>query len=202
MRIAVIGAGRVGTTLGARWATTGHDIVYGVRDPDDPRRADLGTVATPANAMRHADAVLVSLPWDATEEVLGGIDVGDAIVIDATNPVVSGARQLERHPELAGAQLVAEWARSSRVVKAFNTTGSANMANPVYPGGTPVMLIAGDDSDAKQAVVSLANDIGFDAVDAGPLAAARDLEHLAMIWVRLAYVLGNGPNIVFSLLRR
>lgn len=202
MRIAVIGAGRVGTTLGSRLAATGHDIVYGVRDPGDPRHAELGTVATPANAVGHVDAVLVSLPWNATEEVLRSLDVGGAIVIDATNPLAAGARQLDRHPGLAGAQLVGEWARSSRVVKAFNTTGSANMADPIYPGGTPVMLVASDDPDAKELVASLANDIGFDAVDAGPLAAARDLEHLAMIWVRLAHVLGNGPDIAFSLLRR
>ena len=44
--------------------------------------------------------------------------------------------------------------------------------------------------------------IGIDGIDAGPLAAARDLEHVAGLWVRLAYSLGHGPGIAFSLLRR
>ncbi|MBI1350013.1 MAG: hypothetical protein GC156_02715 [Actinomycetales bacterium] len=91
---------------------------------------------------------------------------------------------------------------STRVVKAFNTTGSENMTDPDYSGQRPVMLVAGDDAAAKGLTMDLAEGIGFDAVDAGPLAAARDLEHLAMLWIRLAYSLGNGPDIAFSLLRR
>ena len=136
MRIAVIGAGRVGTSLGGRWSAGGHDVVYGVRDPADPRFADLGNTAIPAEAARGADVVLVALPWDAAEPVLSSIDVLDAVVIDATNPLAANSPELKGDSELSGAQLVAEWARSSRVVKAFNTTGAGNMAGSTYPGGT------------------------------------------------------------------
>jgi predicted dinucleotide-binding enzyme len=202
MRIAIVGAGRVGRTLGARWSTAGHEIVYGVRDPSDSRYAELGSRAIPADAVQEADVVLVALPWGAVEAVLSGIDVADAVVIDATNPLAAGAPEQQGHPELSGAQLVANWARSSLVIKAFNTTGAGNMADSTYPGGTAVMLLAGDDADAKAVVSSLATEIGFDAVDAGTLAAARDLEHLATIWIRLAYSLGQGPGIAFALLRR
>jgi len=194
VKIAIVGAGRVGSTLGTRWSAEGHDIVYGVRDPSEPRHAELGSTAKAAVAVRGADVVIVALPWNAVEPVLSSIDVADAVVIDATNPLAASSRELEGHPELSGAQLIAEWARSSRVIKAFNSTGAGNMANPTYPGGTPVMLLAGDHADAKSVVSSLATEIGFDAVDAGPLAAARDLEHLAMIWIRLAYTLGQGQT--------
>jgi hypothetical protein len=202
MRIAIIGAGRVGSTLGRRWQGQGHDVVYGVRDAGDPRHAELGAVASPAGAAAGADVVLVALPWGAAEAVLAGLDVGEAVVVDAMNPLASGDRELEQHPELSGAELVARWTGSDRVVKAFNTTGSANMADPAYPDATPAMLVAGDDAEGKETVLELAREIGFDAVDAGPLSAARDLEHLAMIWIRLAYSLGNGPGIAFALLRR
>lgn len=97
---------------------------------------------------------------------------------------------------------MADWTGSSRVVKAFNTTGSANMTDPRYPGGTPLMPVAGDDPTAKQVVMDLAGQIGFDPVDAGPLSGAAELEHLAALWIRLAYRLGHGPGIAFSLLRR
>lgn len=202
MQIAVIGAGRVGSTLGGRWADGGHTVTYGVRDPDDPRHSDLGRRTTPAAAVRDVDVVLVALPWNANEAVLRGLEVGDAVVIDATNPLAAGARELEADPALSGAELVAKWTGSKRVVKAFNTTGSGNMSDTSYPKGAPAMFVAGDDADAKSTVLDLAREIGFDAVDAGPLSAARDLEHLAMIWIRLAYSLGHGPDIAFSLSRR
>ena len=202
MRIAIIGAGRVGQALGHRWSEVDHDVVYGVRDPADPRHADLGAVATVAEAAAGAQALLVALPWSATEEVVHRLQVGDAVVIDATNPLAAGARQLAADPLLSGAELVRDWTGSTRVVKAFNVTGSGNMTNPAYGDVRPLMPVAADDADAKALVLGLANQIGFDGVDAGSLTAARDLEHLAMMWIRLAYSLGNGPDIAFGLLRR
>lgn len=201
MRIAILGAGRVGTTLGARWTEVGHDVVYGVRDPADPKHGDLAA-ATTADAVSDADAVLLALPWSSVEPVVTGLDLDGTTVIDATNPLAAGARELASHPELCGAELVAGWAPGARVVKAFNTTGSGNMADPSYAAGAPAMFVAADDDDAKRTAMELAAAIGFDATDAGPLAAARDLEHLAALWIRLAYPLGNGPGIAFVLARR
>ncbi len=202
MRIAIIGAGRVGRALGTRWTEVGHDVVYGVRDPGDPKVGDLAQVATPQEAVDGADVVLISLPWAATQEVVSGLDVGDAVVLDATNPLAVNARELVANPSLAGAELVRDWMGGARVVKAFNTTGSGNMANPDYGAQKPMMPVAGDDEAAKAVAIGLANEIGFAGVDTGPLSGARDLEHLAMLWIRMAYPLGNGPDIAFALLRR
>ena len=202
MRIAIIGAGRVGRALGTRWTEVGHDVVYGVRDPGDPKVGDLAQVATPQEAVDGADVVLISLPWAATQEVVSGLDVGDAVVLDATNPLAVNARELVANPSLAGAELVRDWMGGARVVKAFNTTGSGNMANPDYGAQKPMMPVAGDDEAAKAVAIGLANEIGFAGVDTGPLSGARELEHLAMLWIRMAYPLGNGPDIAFALLRR
>ena len=202
MRIAIIGAGRVGRALGTRWTEVGHDVVYGVRDPGDPKVADLTQVATPQEAVDGADVVLIALPWAATQEVVSGLDVGDAVVLDATNPLAVNARELVANPSLAGAELVRDWMGGARVVKAFNTTGSGNMANPDYGAQKPMMPVAGDDEAAKAVAIGLANEIGFAGVDTGPLSGARDLEHLAMLWIRMAYPLDNGPDIAFALLRR
>lgn len=197
-RIAVIGAGRVGATLGRRWAGLGHDVVYGVRDPGAERHADLGATAAPAEAVTGADVVLVALPWAAVEATLTGLAVGDAVVLDATNPLPAG----DDDPAASGGERVARWLGSGRVVKAFNTTGSANMADPAGYPVAPLLPVAGDDDGAKAVAVALAAELGFDPVDAGPLAAARDLEHLAALWIRLAYPLGHGPDIAFALVRR
>jgi len=202
MRIAVIGAGRVGRALGARWTGVGHDVVYGVRDPQSEKVADLPSVSTVAEAVRNAEVVLVSLPWAAVRETMSGLPTGNAVVIDATNPLAANAREMVADPSLSGAELVRDWSGSTRVVKAFNTTGSGNMTNPSYGAGKIMMPVTGDDDSATKVAIDLANQIGFDGFDAGPLSSSRDLEHLAMLWIRMAYPLGNGPDIAFGLMRR
>lgn len=194
MKIAVVGAGRVGKALGERWAAAGHEVVYGVRSPNDPRYTDVRSVAEPADATRDADVVLLALPWAAVEDVVHALDLTGAVVIDATNPLgASGS--------VSGAERVAEWSPNARVVKAFNTTGCENMADSAYPGGKAVMLVAGDDERAKEVALSLAGELGFEPLDAGLLTAARELEALAALWIRLTRS-GHGREIAFSLLRR
>lgn len=202
MRIAILGAGRVGRALGTRFRGLGHDVVHGVREPTDSRHQDLEEVALPSHAAVGADLVVVALPWEAVEPVMGSVEVGEAIVVDATNPLAENARELVSDPDRSGAELIAGWTGSRRVIKAFNTTGAANMADPDFGPTRPVMPVAGDDPDAKATVLALASDLGFDALDAGPLAGSRQLEHLALLWIRLAYPLGNGPDIAFALVRR
>jgi predicted dinucleotide-binding enzyme len=200
MRIAIVGAGRVGETLGTRWGAAGHSVLYGVRNPDDAKYEGF-EVETIDEAVASADVIVLAVPWPAAREAVTAMgDVGDRILVDATNPVSADRTHL--HSDRSGAEHIADWATGGTVVKAFNTTGSGNMKNPNYPDGTPVMFVAGDDKAAKQTVMHLAGDIGFDAVDGGPLIASRDLEHLATLWIRLAYGLGHGPDIAFSLLRR
>ncbi len=87
--------------------------------------------------------------------------------------------------------------------KIFSTTGYANMANPSY-GGQPITICyCGDDADAKRiAAAGLARDIGFDPIDAGPLANARLLEPYAMPWIWLAVKGGVGRDFAFKLVKR
>src|SRR5262249_17996166 len=102
----------------------------------------------------------------------------------------------------SGAEQVAAWASSKRDVKVFNTTGFENMAKPSY-GGTPItMFFAGDDAGANRVAAQLAQEIGFDPVDAGPLANARLLEPLALLWIYLAIKKGHGSAIAYKLLHR
>jgi len=88
------------------------------------------------------------------------------------------------------------------VVKAFNTTGSGNMSDAGYGSERPAMLLCGDDDEAKVTVAGLADELGFEAVDAGPLSRSRQLEQLAVLWIALAYQQGMGMDFAFALLRR
>lgn len=197
MRIAVIGAGSVGTTLGGRFAGAGHEVVYGVRDPGSVP----GGAAMP-DAVAGADVIVNALPFAAVEPVFAGLEVGDAVIVDVANPLTPMAGDAERATVESGAERLARWAGSARVVKAFNTTGAENMQDPAYPGGAVAAFIAADDAHAKATVSELAAAIGFDPVDAGPLSAARDLEHVACLWIRMAIVLGQGRDFAFAVHRR
>lgn len=212
MRIAVIGAGRVGGTLGRRWAEAGHAVVFGVRDPIAGTPLPGATrMAAVRDAGTGADVVVLATPWAAVPEALAALGAAEGALdgvtlVDATNPIAPGLRLQGDAEGRSGAERVQQWVPDARVVKAFNTTGVENMANPRYGEHTAAMLYAGDHADAKARVRTLAEDLGFEAFDAGPLARARELEHLALVWIGLATGAGGAPaqgrGIAFGLLRR
>jgi predicted dinucleotide-binding enzyme len=209
VKIAIIGAGNVGATLGKSWTAKGHEVVYAAHDANSPRVHEAVTASGPpargdtvANAVRVCDVVVLAVPGDEAENVVKGLQLDGKVVLDATNPLTRDFSALTvGHTDSAG-ERVARAARGARVVKIFNSTGAGNMARPAYPDGAATMFYAGDDADAKCIAASLAADCGFDAVDAGPLANARLLEPLAMLWIYLAYGGGLGPDIAFRLMRR
>jgi predicted dinucleotide-binding enzyme len=88
------------------------------------------------------------------------------------------------------------------VVKAFNTVGSNIMENSAFGADKPVLFFCGDDAGAKGRVKQLADELGFEGVDAGPLTQARLLEPFALLWISLALKQGLGREIAFKLLRR
>jgi len=210
MRIAIIGAGNVGGTLGKMWAAKDHEVAFGVRRPNDAKVQALLTATgkraravSVKDAVAGAEVVLLATPWSATEAALR--DAGELrgkVVVDATNPLKSDLSGLAIGHSTSAAEQVAGWAPGARVVKAFNTIGAAHMADPRFGTQRASMFICGDDASAKATVVRLAGELGFDPVDCGPLTQARLLEPLAMLWISMAYAYGAGPNIGFALLRK
>jgi hypothetical protein len=204
MRIAVLGAGNVGRALASRLG--GHSVAFGVRDPHAPKHADaarLGALMTPADAASDAEVIVVALPWKEAEPALTALGpaLDGTIVVDATNPIRADFGGLEPIAEGSGAERLQRALPNAKVVKAFNTTGAENMADPAYPGGAITMLIAGDDAAAER-VRALATEMGFDARIAGPLALARQLEQFAWLWIQLAFKAGLGRAFAFRIERR
>jgi 8-hydroxy-5-deazaflavin:NADPH oxidoreductase len=76
------------------------------------------------------------------------------------------------------------------------------MANPKLSSGNAVMFVCGDDSNSKKIVLQLAEQIGFESIDAGGLSVAQLLEPLAMLWIHLAYKANMGRDFAFGILRR
>lgn len=206
MKIGILGAGKVGTTLGLGLVQAGHEVIYAVRDPLASKYADLAgertqVLAVP-QAVAAAEAVLLATPWSSTEAALATAgDFGGKPLLDATNPIGPGLTLTHGHDD-SGAEQVQRWAPSARVVKVFNSTGRENMADPSYPEGRVAMFLCGDDEDACATASTLCEALGFEAVRVGGLARARVLEPAAMLWIQLATVLGQGRDIAFGLLRR
>jgi predicted dinucleotide-binding enzyme len=210
VNIGIIGAGNVGGTLGLRWARAGHRVIFGSRDPQASAIKQLVANAGPtaragslAEAVRGGDMLLLATPWPATQSTVESLGpLNGKIVIDATNPLLPDLSGLEVGTNTSAGELVATWAAGAKVVKAFNTVGFNIMDQPSFGADRPVMFYCGDDGAAKQAVKQLALELGFDAVDAGPLTQARLLEPFALLWISLALVHGQGRDMAFKLLRR
>jgi predicted dinucleotide-binding enzyme len=158
-------------------------------------------------AARDAAVVVLTVPWDSAHDALAAAgDLRGRILLDVTNPVPltpEGLRQglVIGHTTSAGEQ-VARWAAGARVVKAFNTTGWQNMADPVYGSQGLSMLLCGDDAEAKKVAADLARQLGFEPVDVGPLRSARYLEAVAMLWIDMAVLQGFGTNFGFRVVKR
>lgn len=210
MNIAILGAGNVGGALGKGWAAKGHSIYYGVPDPQSEKTQTLlksigknARVGSVHDAAESANIIVLATPWPATHDaVLAAGKVAGKIIIDCTNPLRADLSGLDIGHNTSAAEQIALLAVGAHVVKAFNTTGAGNMANTHYGSNEITMCIAGDDTAAKSTVTKLAQELGFEAVDAGPLMNARLLEPFAMLWIYLAIKQGLGPNIAFKLLRR
>ena len=208
MKIAILGAGNVGSALGARWASLGHSVIFGVRDPNTDRvRALLANIgrnvsaASVGQATPDAEVVVLATSWQGAPDALSQAgDLSGRVLIDCTNPFADGVLALGH--TTSGAESVSGWAPGACVVKAFNTTGSGNMMDADYRGQRPTMFLCGDDARAKEVTASLAEELGFEPCDCGPLTVARYLEPVAGLWVQLAYREGLGMDIAFKLLRR
>jgi len=210
MKIGIIGSGNVGGVLGSRWAQNGHEVTFSTRDPQSDAMKQLAAKAGPtahaatlAETVASNDILLLATPWPATKDILSKAgDLTGKTLIDATNPFLPQLTGLEIGTTTSGAELVAQWSASAKVVKAFNTIGNNIMADPNINGHAALLLYCGDDEDAKKTVRTLASELGFDAEDAGPLTQARLLEPMALLWVSLAFTRGYGREFAFKVIRR
>jgi predicted dinucleotide-binding enzyme len=217
MKIAIIGAGNVGGSLGKAWAKAGHYIIFGVRNPGQgktqPPLAEIGagaaTAVTVPDAARSADIIVLATPWPAVADAIQAMgDIRGKVLVDCTNPLSlngDGSLSLSLGSTTSGAEEVEKLATGAQVVKAFNTYGWENFADSSYPntaGLKPVMFMCGDHDAAKETVAKLAGDIGFEPVDTGGLGMSRSLEPLALLWIRLSIRDGRNANFTWARLTR
>jgi predicted dinucleotide-binding enzyme len=194
VKISIIGNGSVGATLAHSLAEIGHTVTT-----SDSTTSPAQVAAQIGEAEVAVLAVRFPVVAQLDPQVKAALD--GKIVIDTTNPQTSDFMALTiGHTTSAGEQ-VATALPGARVVKAFNTVFAEHMTTARIAGHPLFLPVAADDDAAKRTVLELATRLGFDAVDAGPLANARYLEPAVELLVHLAYGSGLGGGIGFTLAR-
>ena len=210
MRIAILGAGNVGSALARRLAAQGHDVSLAFsRDRgklEATARAVGARAAEPREAVAAAEVVILATPWAMTEVALQCAgDLSGKLLWDCTNPLKPDMSGLMLGTETSGGEQVAAWAGSTaRVVKAippFAEQMSREEPRIVEDGRSPSVFVCGDDPQARNTVAALVRGIGAEPTVAGPLSNARFTEPAGMLLVQLAHRQGMGTSIGLSLLR-
>ncbi len=191
MRVAIIGKGNVGLAI-AEGLRGKHEVKFGHRNPKEPA----------AEAAKWGEIVVIAVPYSALKNVANelGSAADGKIVLDVTNAIAETG-DLAIGFRTSAAEELQKQLPKAHVVKAFNTVFARNQSTGKVGKEPLTLFVAGNDAEAKQVVMRLGQDIGFEAVDAGPLKAARYLEPMAMLIISLGYELGMGTNIGYKLVK-
>ena len=192
--VSIIGAGNMGTAIAAIAAKGGASVQLLAQDAEKTTAAAATAGASVTSGIAGdaltGDIVVLALPYPAVAGVLAQYEgqLDGKIVVDITNPLdFATFDSLVVPADGSAAQVIAETVPGARVLKAFNTTFAATLATGGVNGVAPTtVLVAGDDSAAKDALIGLLVAGGVLALDAGALKRARELEALGFLQLTLA----------------
>lgn len=188
--VAVIGTGSVGAALGPRFASIGHQVIYGSRTP---AREDVialveatgsgASAAIPIEAARDADIVIIAVPWTAAETVVLGLgDLSGKIIIDPINPRVVNDEGYADYPShISMAEQIQALAPNAYVVKAFSTISADTMIDPTLVDHPITIPLVGNSTEAKQQIAGMLDQLGYDSIDFGPVRYAHIVEGLYLL---------------------
>ena len=209
MKLAFIGIGNVGFAIANNLQKKGHEIIIASNDENSQsaqkalKENSNFLLMNIQSAIDEAEIVFLATPFQANEAILKSVKFNNKILVDCTNPVGMGISHGLKS-EISGSEKVEEWAYDAKVVKAFTIYGFENFTDSNYPNYNikPVMLIAGNDLQAKSVVQRINSDMGFVTLDTGNLDQALHLEHMTLLWVKMVRRDGHHPNFVWALLEK
>ena len=192
MKIAIIGKGRVGSSIGSGLSRAGHETKFGHRDPKEPVAA----------AAKWGEVIILAVPHENANDAREAIKpyADGKVVIDVMNAVGENS-ELAISCTTSTAEETQRKLPKAKVVKAFNTVFAPNQSTGKVGGEQLTAFMAGNDQKAKQTVAQLTRDIGFDPVDCGPIKAARYLEAMGILIINLAYTYGMGNKMGYKLIK-
>jgi 8-hydroxy-5-deazaflavin:NADPH oxidoreductase len=214
MKITILGTGSVGQTFATKLIELGHHVMMGTRSPEETLQREKFAEWHQANTaaqlvafsegMMHADIILNALKGEATLEVFKQINaeaIAGKIIMDVSNPLDSSKGfPPPLIPELVNTNSLAEEIQQllphAKVVKTLSTMWCGLMVNPMMIGnGDHNAFIAGNDADAKTAVITLMESFGWipaNIIDLGAITKARGVEMYLPLWLSIFGATNNG----------
>ena len=195
MKVTIIGAGNMARGIATRVLAGGNDVELIARDRA-AAQALAGELGATVGDEVSGDVVVLAVPYGAVADVIAGH--GDAlrgkVVVDIANPLDwSTMDSLVTPADSSAAEEIAKLLPGGTpVVKAFNTTFAATLSAGQVAGEPLDVLLAGDDTDAKEKVASLVEAGGLRSRDVGPLKRARQLEQLGFLHITAQEPMGSG----------
>ena len=184
MKIAVIGTGHIGGTLGGKFLAAGHEVVYGSRraSGEGPGGAPVRAVA---DALGDAEVAVLAVPARAIPDLIAehGSALAGTIVIDAVNRI--------GEPETNSRKLIAQAAPTALYVRAFSTLGWENFADP--PSGAALFFAA--DAGARPVAQELITVVGLRPEYIGDADAAGTVDGLLPLWFALVQQHGGNRRL-------
>jgi AAA family ATP:ADP antiporter len=185
MKIGIIGAGRIGGTLGELWVKAGHQVLLSSRHPENLKElaARLGLRAragTPREAAAFGEVILVAVPYGALPQVGRDFaaEMRGKVVLDAANPFPGRDGPVAEEARRRGTGVAsAHHLPGVRLVRAFNTIPSTVLRDEAHRAGERIAVpLAADDREALAVASRLVEAAGFEPVVVGPLGRARDFD--------------------------
>ena len=194
MKIGVLGSGDVAKVLASGFLKHGHATMVGTRDSAKlakwASQNRSGKVGSFSETAAFGEVVVLAVKGSASADALraaGAANLAGKPVIDATNPIAdappsNGVLKFFTSLDESLAERLQREFPDAKLVKAFNSVGSAGMVNPQFAGGRPTMFICGNDEGAKKTVGGVLDQFGWETADMGRIEAARAIEPLCMLW--------------------
>lgn len=192
-RIAVIGAGNIGGTLGDAWRRAGHEVTFGVRDPGG-RSEDGRAFATPEEAIGDAAVVVFAVPGAAMDETVSTLQrlLEGKVIIDATNRISA--------PTPHSTALLERATTDTPVFRAFNSLGWENFRDPHYGDDVADLFYAGPEGPGRAVVEGLIADVGLRPIYVG--ADPELVDSVLRLWFALVRGQNMGRGLAFKVLQR
>jgi 8-hydroxy-5-deazaflavin:NADPH oxidoreductase len=216
MKVAIVGSGIVGQTLGKKLVELGHDVILGTRDPNklDEAKGWAGSLSDWLNTVENKATVVTFAAAAAQGEIVinathgmaslaalqtaGAENLQGKILIDIANELDFSQgmppKSMAADTTSLGEKIQAAFP-NTKVVKTLNTMNCAVMVNPQQLlAGNHTVFVSGNDADAKTKVTELLQSFGWtDIFDLGDITSARGTEMMMPLWLRAFAKLGNVP---------
>jgi len=202
LNIAVLGAGNIGGTIGRKWLNAGHQVAFGVNDPNGKNaqalrselgnRARIGTVAEALDG--KPDVVFMALPGAVMDSTIAryASQLDGRIIIDSANKI--GAASMNSFGALQ------QYVPGARIYRAFNTYGYENFANPEFDGVQADLFFCGTPGDSREVVEQLISAVGLRPVYLGGVEQVGIVDAIAGVWFALALGQSKGRHLAFKVL--